>query len=94
MSTAYFPVAFSGTNIFEQNRGRTLVVSKITNLSCQCLCIILPKVVASRVDVKGSIHFVENNGGGIDGGALYLTSLGQMVLSPGANLTFERNMGV
>ena len=51
-------------------------------------------MVASRVDVDGSMLFVENNGAGIDGGALYLTSLSQMVLSPGANLTFEKNMGV
>jgi hypothetical protein len=76
MSSAYFPLAFSGNTVFEENRGRTLVV------------------VASRVNVNGSIEFVENNGAGIDGGALYLTSLSQMVLSPGANLTFERNMGV
>ena len=57
-------------------------------------CVFSLKVVASRVNVNGSIEFVENNGAGIDGGALYLTSLSQMVLSPGANLTFERNMGV
>ena len=58
-------------------------------------CCVFPlKVVASRVNVNGSIEFVENNGAGIDGGALYLTSLSQVVLSPGANLTFEGNMGV
>ena len=42
----------------------------------------------------GAVRFLGNNGAGIDGGALYLTSLSQVVLSPGANLTFEHNMGV
>lgn len=51
-------------------------------------------MVASRVDVDGAMEFVENNGAGIDGGALYLTSLSQLVLSPGANLTFTNNTGV
>lgn len=44
--------------------------------------------------MDGSVHFVENNGANIDGGALYLTSLSQTVIYPGANLTFEKNKGV
>lgn len=50
--------------------------------------------MASEVKVHGGIHFIENDGGGIDGGALYLTSLAQLVLFPGANITFDRNMGM
>lgn len=50
--------------------------------------------MASKVEVHGGIHFIENDGVGIDGGGLYLTSLGQLVLSPGANITFDRNTGM
>ena len=28
MSVAYFPLSFSGSTLFEENRGRTLVVSE------------------------------------------------------------------
>ena len=52
------------------------------------------KVLASEVEVHGDIQFIENNGAGLDGGAMYLTSLGQLVLFAGARITFDRNMGV
>jgi hypothetical protein len=52
------------------------------------------KVLASEVKVHGDIEFIENNGAGLDGGAMYLTSLGQLVLFAGASITFDRNMGV
>ena len=52
------------------------------------------KILASEVEVHGDIQFIENNGAGIDGGAMYLTSLGQLVLFAGASITFDKNMGV
>ena len=59
------------------------------------LCNIMTvKVLASEVKVHGDIEFIENNGAGLDGGAMYLTSLGQLVLFAGASITFDRNMGV
>ena len=50
--------------------------------------------MASRVEVHGDIHFIGNDGDSIDGGALYVTSLGQLVLFRGANITFQNNTGV
>ena len=44
--------------------------------------------------VSGDMHFVANDGLGINGGALYLASLGQLLLSKGANFTFEENSGM
>ena len=52
------------------------------------------QAMASRVEIHGDIHFMKNDGVGIDGGAVYLTSLSQMVLYRGANISFDRNMGV
>ena len=63
--------------------------------SCTCSIVLtIHKVLASEVEVHGSIRFIGNNGAGLDGGAMYFTSLGQMVLNAGANITFDRNMGV
>lgn len=40
------------------------------------------------------MHFSNNDGAGIDGGAMYVTSLGQLELFSGANITFTDNTGV
>ena len=48
----------------------------------------------SKIEVSGGIHFIENDGAAIAGGAMYLTSLSQIVLSPGANITFDGNIGM
>jgi len=40
------------------------------------------------------MHFNNNDGAGIDGGAMYITSLGQLELLSGANITFTDNIGV
>ena len=99
VAAAYFPVSFNGSTVFQENRGRTLVVSKLS-LPHFCLFIIFLtylcklKVVESKIEVYGGLHFIENDGAAIDGGAMYLTSLSQMVLSPGANITFDGNMGM
>ena len=88
----YSTVAFYDNTVFEQNRGRALEVSNISN--DVLLTITVFKVLASRVDVYGSVQFVGNNVAGINGGALYLTSLSQMVLSPGSSLIFKDNTGM
>ena len=88
----YSTVAFYDNTVFEQNRGRALEVSIISN--DVLLTITVFKALASRVDVYGSVQFVGNNVAGINGGALYLTSLSQMVLSPGSSLIFKDNTGM
>ena len=40
------------------------------------------------------MHFYGNDGAGIDGGAMYITSFGQMEMFKGANITFTGNTGV
>ena len=52
------------------------------------------QVMGALVKVSGGMHFVSNDGVGINGGAMYLASLGQLFLSQGANFTFEGNEGV
>lgn len=51
-------------------------------------------IVGSRVRLYGSLLFSSNsNTGSLDGGALYVTSLGQLELTAGATLTFHNNSG-
>ena len=51
-------------------------------------------VVGSRVRLYGSLLFSSNlNAGSLDGGSLYITSLGQLELMEGATLTFFNNSG-
>ena len=51
-------------------------------------------VVGSRVRLYGSLRFSSNsNTGSLDGGALYLTSLGQLELAEDASLSFINNSG-
>lgn len=76
VSTAYFPLSFHGTNIFELNQGPSLVA------------------VGSRVRLCGSLILSSNsNTGSLDGGAIFFTSLSQLELMDGANLTFFNNSG-
>lgn len=51
-------------------------------------------VVGSIVRLYGDLLFANNsNTGSLDGGALYVTSLGQMELKEGATLSFINNSG-
>ena len=51
-------------------------------------------VVGSRVRLYGSLLFYSNsNTGSLDGGALYITSLGQLQLTEAASLSFVNNSG-
>ena len=52
------------------------------------------KVIGAHVEIRGGMHFSDNDGGGIDGGAVYVTSLGQLELFRGANITFTGNTGM
>ena len=51
-------------------------------------------VLGAYVGIRGGLNFVDNNGAGIDGSAVYITSLGQLQLFSGANITFSGNIGV
>ena len=51
-------------------------------------------MLGTRVEVRGRIEFNSNDGAGIDGGALYLTSHSQVELHRGADLVFKGNQGV
>lgn len=51
-------------------------------------------MIGAHVEIRGGIHFFDNNGASIDGGAVYVTSLGQLELFRGANITFTRNTGM
>lgn len=51
-------------------------------------------VVGTRVRLYGSLVFSGNsNAGSLDGGALYITSLGQLELTEAASLYFVNNSG-
>ena len=58
------------------------------------MSLLLHQNIGALVKVSGGMHFVANDGAGINGGAMYLTSLGQLLLSQGANFTFEGNNGM
>lgn len=52
------------------------------------------QVVGSVVNVRGAhLTFMGNNAGGSAGGAMYLTSYTQVVLSEGSTLDFINNIG-
>ena len=51
-------------------------------------------VIGTRVIVHDSLVFSNNsNTGSLDGGSLFITSLGQVELTPGATITFVNNSG-
>ncbi len=54
----------------------------------------LLQVIGTRVEVHGGLHFTKNFANGIDGGATYITSFGQLELFEGANVTFIDNSGL
>ena len=58
------------------------------------LHITLCKALGSRIEVHGSMEFIDNDGSGVGGGALYLESTSFLKLFQGANLTFVGNTGV
>ena len=57
-----------------------------------CMLSIL-QIIGTRLTVDGQLWFTDNNAENMDGGALYVTSYGQVALTKGATLHFERNLG-
>ena len=55
--------------------------------------IVLSKVIGARVSVYGLLNFSRNGNTVFDSGALYVTSLGQVELFPGARMNFSNNNG-
>ena len=55
--------------------------------------IVLFKIIGARVSVYGSLNFLRNGNVALDSGALYVTSLGQVELFPGARMNFTSNSG-
>ena len=53
-------------------------------------------MIGSRVIVHGNLVFQNNSdeGGSLDGGALYVTSQGQVELTAGAQISFIDNTGM
>ena len=96
VSTAYVPLNFSGISAFKANKGRAFLVSNI-DVICSFIYVklfFLLKALASRIEVHGTIEFIDNDGAGVGGGALYLVSMAHLKLFQGANLTFVGNTGV
>ena len=52
------------------------------------------QIIGSHIRIHGHMRFSKNNGLGLDGGALYVTSLGQLELFAGADMVFQGNKGV
>ena len=51
------------------------------------------QIIGSTMTVNGRVDFEDNNAESVDGGALYLTSYGQVVLQRGAQMNFIGNRG-
>ena len=51
------------------------------------------QIIGSFVEVHGDMYFVNNGNVGVDGGAIYSTSLGQFELQNGSRVTFDGNAG-
>ena len=50
-------------------------------------------MVAGKITFSGSAAFVDNDVGTFDGGAVYLLSFSQLILSQEAHLNFSNNIG-
>ena len=80
------------------NEQRNYVVSRLSMLckyrELMLVFFSLMQALGTRTEVHGGINFIANDGLGMGGGALYVTSMAQLRLFQGANLTFEGNTGV
>ena len=52
------------------------------------------QVLSALVTIAGQVSFIANDGVGIDGGAIFATSFGQLRLLSGGSLNFTDNRGV
>ena len=54
-----------------------------------------PQVIGSLIQAFGLMEFLfNNNTNSLDGGSVYVTSLGQLELNPDARIVFRNNSGV
>lgn len=51
------------------------------------------QIIGSLVEVHGHMYFIDNGNVGVDGGAIYSTSLGQIQLANGSRVRFDGNAG-
>ena len=95
------PTSFYGNNVFSGNRGSCLAVSLSLSYPSSSqlpptpfLSLLLPQVVGALVRVFDALQFINNEDiNSLDGGALYVSSLGQIELNTGTSLVFSRNTG-
>ena len=57
------------------------------------LSLLLPQIISSLVTVEGTLIFKGNNAANSEGGALYITTFGQIKLIQGARMIFTDNIG-
>lgn len=55
--------------------------------------LLILQIIGSFVVVRGDLYFINNGNVGVDGGAIYSTSLGQFLLQNGSRIKFDGNAG-
>ena len=87
----YIPVVMDGHNVFTNNTGATLrvgnywIILQFIRLHIQ--------VIGATLTLNGTFEFIGNNADTSDGGAIYITSQGQLILSEGTAISFHGNHG-
>ena len=51
------------------------------------------QVIGATLALNGTFDFIENNADTSDGGAIYVTSQGQLILTEGTTMNFDGNHG-
>ena len=51
------------------------------------------QVIGATLTLNGTIDFIGNNADISDGGAIYVTSQGQLILTDGTTMNFDGNHG-
>ena len=57
--------------------------------SCTCYA----QVIGATVTMNGTFDFIGNDADTSDGGAVYVTSQGQLILTEGTSMNFQGNHG-
>ncbi|KAL5494004.1 hypothetical protein EMCRGX_G015272 [Ephydatia muelleri] len=87
----YIPVVMDGHNVFTNNTGATL---RVGNYSIIIQFIRLHiQVIGATLTLNGTFEFIGNNADTSDGGAIYITSQGQLIFSEGTAISFHGNHG-
>ena len=88
----YIPVVMDGHNVFTNNTGATLRVGSYQN-AAHVVMSLLVQVIGATLTLNGTFEFIGNNADTSDGGALYVTSQGQLILTEGTAISFHGNHG-